>query len=282
MSAVALIAAGATLDVAAQSYNSPESVEYQQRLDRYLVSNTGSGSVIARAADGSLSNFTTDLQSPYGIELLHGTLFVVDSGHVRGFDIDSADPVMDLALAGAQFLNGITSDGAHTLYVSDFSAHTIQHIDVSDLAAPVAGPLISTGDSTPNGVVYDAAGDRVLIATWGANAQILSLLPGADAPVALIDTALSNIDGITLDCHGAIIASAWGGCAASGGCLARFERPFASDSPAQFLVGGLANPADIDYNQRSGDIGVPEVAANTISLHASGCEGSIFLDDFER
>jgi sugar lactone lactonase YvrE len=266
----------------AQTYNGPESVEYHARLDRYLVSNTG-GEILARDADGALSVFTADTSSPYGIELLAGTLFVLDNGHLKGYDIDDAAPVLDLAIPDASFLNGITSDGVHNLYVSDFSAKKIHRIDVADLAQPVFGTPVSTGSATPNGLVFDRANQRVLIATWGGSAKILSLdvADGATA-VALINTSLRNIDGIALDCAGAIVAAAWSDCGVSGGCLARFEPPFALDMPFTLIADGLSNPADIDYNRNSGDIGVPESGAHTVSLHASGCEAALFTDDFER
>src|SRR5690606_13891210 len=140
---------------------------------------------------------------------------------------------------GAAFLNGITSDGSHTLYISDFSARKIHRVDVADLEAPVAGTPVSTGSATPNGLVFDRAGGRVLIATWGPNAKILSLAATGDAtPVALIGAALSNIDGIALDCAGAIVVAAWGGCGTAGGCPARFEPPFALDTPFSLVAEG--------------------------------------------
>lgn len=266
----------------AQSLSGPESIEFHARLNRTLISNTNNGTIVARAANGTLSLFTSAPSSPYGIELLAGTLFVLDSGHVKGYDIDTAAPVMDLSLAGAGFLNGITSNGIDTLYISDFSLKTIRSINVSNLAAPVAETPISTGSSTPNGLVYDRTANRLIIATWGSNAKILSLdlTPGA-TPSPLINTSLNNIDGITLDCHGAIIVAAWGGCS-SGGCLRRFDPPFTLVSSANVIVDGLSNPADIDYDWVSADIAVPQSGNNTVSFHPSACEPAVFASDFER
>lgn len=266
----------------AQGLSSPESIEYHARLDRTLISSTGNGSIVARAANGTASLFTSAPLSPYGIELLAGTLFVVDSGSVKGYDIDSAAPVMDLPLAGAGFLNGITSNGVDTLYVSDFSSRTIYTVHVANLAQPTQDAPISTGASTPNGLAFDRTGNRLLIATWGSNADILALdlTPGA-TPAPLINTALDNLDGITLDCRGAIVVSAWGGCVADG-CLRRFDPPFSLSSPAQAIVDGLSNPADIDYAWVSADIAVPQSGNDTVSFHPSGCEPALFASDFER
>ena len=272
----------APLLAAGQTLSGPESVEFHPRLGRSLISSTDNGTIVARAEDGTLSLFTAAPSAPYGIELLAGTLFVLDSGRVKGYDIDSAVEVMNLALSGASFLNGISSNGVDTLYVSDFSAKTIRSIDVSNLAVPVPATPISTGSSVPNGVVYDRIGNRLLIATWGSNAKILALdlVPGA-TPVPLINTTLANIDGITLDCRGAIIVAAWSGCT-SGGCLRRFDPPFTLGSPAQGIVDGLSAPADIDFDPASARIGVPQSGNDTVSLHASTCESALFYGDFER
>lgn len=279
---LAILAGWLPLAAMAQTLSGPESIEYHARLDRTLVSNTDNGTIVARAADGTLSLFTAAPGSPYGIELLAGTLFVLDSGSVKGYDVDSAVPVMNLPLAGAGFLNGITSNGVDTLYVSDFAAKTITTIDVSNLAAPIAATPVSTGSSTPNGLVFDRVGQRLLIATWGGSAKILglALTPGA-TPAALINTSLANLDGISLDCRGRIFVAAWGGCA-SGGCLRRFDPPFSLNSPAQAVVDSLSSPADIDYDWVGADIAVPQSGNNTVSFHASGCEAAVFASDFER
>jgi len=281
--AAALLACAA-LPAAAQTYSNPESVEAHPRLKRSLVSNTGGGNILARADDGTLSVFTSDPSSPYGIELLAGTLFVLDSGRVKGYDIDSAEPVMNLALTGAVFLNGITSNGTDTLYVTDFNGRRVYRVGVADLGAPTQEQLTSTGTATPNGIVYDRDENRLLIATWGSNAKVLSLdlgTPGA-TPQTLIQTTLGNLDGIVLDCDGTLFVSAWSGCGAAGGCLRRFDRPFAIDSTPIVVADGLASPADIDYDRRTAEILVPESSGARVSLHSSSCGRSLFIDDFER
>ncbi|MBP6330437.1 MAG: hypothetical protein KA357_11510, partial [Dokdonella sp.] len=246
-------------------------------------SNTNGGNILARASDGSLSVFTSAPGNPYGIELLAGTLFVLDSGFIRGYDIDSAVQVMNLQMPGAGFLNGITSNGIDTLYVTDFTNQTITEVDVGDLENPAIGTPVSTNSSTPNGVVFDRAQNRLLIATWGGSAKVLSLDPvTSTTPAILIQTTLSNIDGIALDCNGAIHVAAWSSCGASGGCLRRFDPPFTLNSPAQVVANGLSSPADIDYGRNTGDVAVPQFGNNTVSFHATGCEAAIFSSDYER
>lgn len=275
-----LVLACAASSPQAQVLNSPESVEFHPRSGRVLVSNTAGGNVLWRTPDGTLSVFTAAPNSPYGIEFLRGVVYVLDSGFLRGYDVDTAAPVLNLAITNASFLNGITSDGRNTLYITDFSARRLLKVDVSDLSNPVQTPL-QTLTPTPNGVVYDKTGNRLLIATWGT-ARVLSYdITANTAPTVLINvTGYSNIDGIALDCNGFIHIAAWS-CPGGGGCLRRFEPPFGLTSAPIAEGPALSNPADIDFGERSGEIAIPEASANRVSL-VQACPAALFADDFER
>lgn len=272
----------------AQTYNRPESVEYHPRLDRHLISNVNGGNILARDAQGTLTLFTDAPTAPYGIELLGGILYVLDSGRLKGYDIDTAAPMVDFPIPGASFLNGITSNGVDTLWVSDYSAKIIHRINVSNPGVPVmAGSTATT--PIPNGLVYDAANQRLLIATWNASARIQALdtTTAGATPTDLIQTTLTSLDGIALDCRGSIHVAAWSGCGTSGsptGCVRRFDPPFSLSSPAQVVANNLGSPADIDFAWPLGHIAVPESgAANTVSFApTSQCSGSLFYADFER
>lgn len=270
----------AALPAAAQTLNSPESVEFHPRSGRLLISNTDNGEILWRAPDGTLSLFTSAPTAPYGIELLGGVVYSLDSGRLRGYDVDTAASVLDLPITGASFLNGITSDGRNTLYLTDFSARRLIKVDVSNLASPVQTLLQNLGP-TPNGVVYDKAGNRLLIATWGSARVLTYDIAANTAPTVLINvTGYSNIDGIALDCAGNLLIAAWV-CAGGGGCLRRFEPPFLPTSTPIVEGGALSNPADIDFGVRSGEIAIPETAADRISF-VQRCEAALFTDDFER
>lgn len=252
----------------------PESVEHDPQAGRYLVSDVTGGAILALGADGAYRVFTDDPARPFGIELLAGTLFVLDSGHLKGYARDTGAKVLDLPIEGAEFLNGIASDGVDTLYVSDMRHKRIHRVQVGDLSAPVHTLLAATGDWVPNGLVYDAAGQRLLIATWGENAAILTLdlAPGA-TPQVLIRTRLGNIDGVALDGDGALYATPWANCGRddpANGCLVRFQPPFSIDSEPQLVAEGLREPADIDYNPETGEMAVPESGAPGVSLHRVG------------
>ncbi|MEO8670896.1 MAG: hypothetical protein ABI411_06250 [Tahibacter sp.] len=278
-----LLLCGVLPDVRAQSLNAPESVEFHPRSGRTLVSNQAAGEILWRATNGALSTFTSDPTSPYGIELLHGVLYAVDSGHLKGYDIDTSVKVLDVTIAGASFLNGITSDGDHRLYLTDFSAKKLIRVDVADLLNPVQTPL-ATLTQTPNGVVFDRAVNRLLISTWGSAPAVLSYdIAAATAPGVLVNvTGYSNIDGITLGCNGSLFLTPW--TCVGGGCLIRIDPPFSLTSSASVVAPGLNKPADIDFSNRSGEVAIPQAVsgAGQVTLVASGCEAALFTDDFER
>lgn len=276
----ALLLASFSATAPAQTLSGPESVEFHPRSGRQLVSNKNGGNVLWRSATGTLSTFTSAPTAPYGIELLRGTVYVLDSGSLRGYDVDTAAPVLNLAITNADFLNGIASDGDHTLYITDFNAKGLLKVDVTDLANPVQTPL-HTLPSKPNGVVYDKANRRLLIATWGSDGVLSYDIAANTAPAPLITaTGFSNIDGIALDCNGHLHIAAWS-CPGGGGCLARFEPPFTTASPATIVAPSLSSPADIDFDVRGGAIGVPESGANRVTL-VPVCAPALFTDDFER
>ena len=79
LSFIALILFG--LNLSAQTYNGSESVEFDAANNRYLVSNTGSGQILARAANGTLSVFKSGISpAPYGLEILANTVYACCGG----------------------------------------------------------------------------------------------------------------------------------------------------------------------------------------------------------
>lgn len=110
-----------SLGVTAQTYNGPESVEFDPTGNRYFVSNNSSGQILARDASGNLSVFATGISpQPYGLEMLWGNLYACCSGYIKGWDMQG-NQIFNLNLSAA-FLNGITHDNSGNLYATDFSA----------------------------------------------------------------------------------------------------------------------------------------------------------------
>lgn len=236
------------LFTSAQSFNSPESVEYDVAGARWIVGQNGSGNVnILSPASNTLAPFATGLPSgPHGIEVAGDTVFVCDGARIKGFDRLTGTQVINVNL-GATFLNGITSDGGDNLFVTDFTAKKIYRFNRRTLSYNV---MVTGLVKSPNGIYYDGANNRCVFVNWGSNATIMAMSLSDSSTTTLYTTSLSNIDGITRDAAGNWYVTAW-----SNSSLMRFDPAFASAPVA--VMTGLSSPADIDINAAGDSIGIP-------------------------
>jgi len=237
-------------------YSGPESVEYDPVFDRYLVSNTGNASIVQRDLLGTVTPFLTALpDSPYGLEVQGDTLFACMGSGVRGYLLSTGQEVFNVDL-GATFPNGITSDGQF-LYVTDFGAGVIHKVNV---AAATSSPWITTGGQ-PNGIVYDSFEDRLLVVFWGGNAAIKAYDRATAQLEASLNTGLTNIDGVAVDCIGLVYVASW-----SPDQVTLIDQNLASVTGA--WITGLNNPADIDFDSVHGRLCIPNSGNNTVTLSA--------------
>lgn len=264
-----------TPDAYAQTISSPESVRYDGANARYLISNRGAGEILARSLSGILTTFSTDPASPAGIEIVGDLLYVADGTRVRSYRLDTAQRIADYAIPTSSFLNGISSDGANRLWVSDFSGSSIYELDLSTPTALSHRILINNLTFSPNGLRFDAANQRLLIATWGTG-RIFKVNLDGSALAQLVAVGSNNIDGVVLDCDGAVYVSSWGAQA-----IKRFEPPLSAASLGVDVVTGLNNPADIGYASDLGQIASPNAGASTVTFHDTRCLGVMFRDRFE-
>ncbi len=230
-----------------QNYQSAESVEYDPVNNQWLVAN--GSRIIADDGEGNLSYFGTGNAS-HGMEVIGNNLFAVASNSIKGYDLNSEEEVMNLAMPGVSFLNGLTNDGENTLYVTDFSAGKIYSIDVTDVSNPSYTEIVSNTGGTPNGVLFDGTNNRLLFVTWGSNAKIKAVDLGTNQVSTLVTTSLSNIDGIDDDSEGNYYISSW-----SPARITKYNNDFSVseivDTPS------LNSPADIGYSQSTDVLGIP-------------------------
>lgn len=255
-----------TLALQAQSYNGPESVEFDYANNRYLVANKNNGQVIARAANGTLSVFASGMSSgPYGIEILGNTLYCCyGGGKVRGFDLTTKAQVMDVNLGGT-FLNGIISDGVKNLYITDFSAKKIYRLNTLTQQFNV---FTSGLAKSPNGIIFDGANNRCVFVSWGTAATILSLNLADSTTSILATTSFSNIDGIAKDPQNNYFISVWGNNSVQKYTGGVFSSP-------TLVISGLSSPADLFYNVVSDTLAIPNsgTANNVVFVGFSTATG---------
>lgn len=262
--------------LAAQALSAPESLEYDTAGERYLISNRGAGQILARAANGSLSVFTDDPSSPAGMEIVGAHVFVADAGRIRAYRLADAVRVVDYAIPGATFLNGLSSDGDTRLWATDFTGQRLHQIDIGNLAAVShTTPIVATG-FTPNGLWWDRPQQRLLIVSWGSNARLFTWQPGQTAASLLVQTTQSNFDGVVVDCDGAVYVSSWGAAA-----ILRTPAPLTAQSSFSVYAGGQSNPADIAYTPGLGEIAVPNAGNSTLAFLPTACAGVLYRDGLE-
>ena len=188
----------------AQTLNGPESLDYDASANRYLISNRSAGQILARSSAGVLSVFTNDPSSPAGLEIVGEHVFIADGGFIRGYRLSDGVRVVNYAISGATFLNGLASDGGERLWTSDFSGQRLHEVNISNLASVSHTTPISATGFTPNGLWWDRANQRLLIVSWSGGARVFRWQPGDSAATLIVQTGFSNFDGIVQDCDGAV------------------------------------------------------------------------------
>lgn len=249
-----------------QTLTAVESVEYDPIIGRFLVTN-GNNIVEVDGNGESVANMGGDSEADYGMEFMNGVLFAISGTHVKGFNHSDGTLVMDLTVSGAQFLNGMASDGDHRLWVTDFSAKKIHEIDVTDLSAPVLTTVVANTVTTPNGIVYDDINNRLVFVNWGSNAAIKSVdLNNAYAVSTLVTTNLSNCDGIDNDDNNNFYVSSW-----TPTRITRFNYTFATSEI--ITAPGIGAPADICYANEIDTLAIPNSSSQTVTYVGFGSAG---------
>jgi len=251
-----LIALLFTFGLTAQTYNGPESIEYDANNNRYLISNTSGGNILARSGNGTLTVFKSGISpAPYGLEILGNTVYACCSGFIKGYSLTNGAQVFNLN-TGATFLNGITSDGLNTLFATDFSGKKIYRINTQSTTSNV---MASGLPQSPNGIVYDQAHNRLVFVNWGTNAPIKALSLSDSVVTTLATTTLGNCDGLAWNGLDTWYVSVW-----TGQKIVKFNADFST--AAVTVATGMSSPADIFYNTNSDTLAIPNSGNNTVSF----------------
>jgi hypothetical protein len=251
--------------VAAQTYNSPESIEFDYANNRWLIANNSGNNILARSsATGAVTLFATCSGGPHGIEIVNDTLYVCAGGNLKLFNINTAASIATISM-GATFLNGITNDGTY-LYATDFTAKKIYRINIATRAFSIFVPTLT---KSPNGIIYDQPNNRCVFVNWGTSAPIMAMDITTGAVSTITTTTLSNCDGIAKDGTGNYYVSSWG---LNG--ISRFNNTFTGGPTT--VVTGLSSPADIFYNTVTDTLGNPNSGAlNNTTYHYFGSATAI-------
>lgn len=265
-------------------FESPESALYDPGSDVYLVSNVnggpaqadGNGFISRLAPDGSLLELAWigsnagagGLDAPKGMALLGDKLYVADIQTLKSFDRRTGEPLAQVLIAGASFLNDVAAGPDGTLYVSDTGLAPIQGLAepqkngadaVYAIDAKGAVKPLARGSELgqPNGLLADATG------LWVASlaGQLYRLDSGGQRQASLTLPA-AGLDGLVQTSSGRLIVSSWEASAV-------YILPAtASGAPeaAEPLITDLRAPADLGYDPKRRQLLVPLFEENAVYI----------------
>jgi sugar lactone lactonase YvrE len=265
-----------------EGFKTPESVRYDPTLDAYFVSNIdGIPSVkdnngfIARIDAANPATPTiivqggqggAELNAPKGLALSGDTLWVTDIDVLRAFDKNTGATLATIAVPNSTFLNDVVVGPDGTIYVTDTG---ISFSDSGEISHPgkdriyaIKGGAVSValeGDSLlarPNGIAWDAANARFVIASFGGP-LIIGWKPG-ETTVTTIATGPGGHDGIEVLADGRIVVSSWADSSINIVDAGKVTR----------LAGSLDGPADIGIDTRRDRIAVPRFSAGRVDYVA--------------
>jgi hypothetical protein len=135
------------------------------------------------------------------MEVIGNTLFSIVGSTVKAYDINSGSQLSSVTIVGANFLNGMASDGVNRVWVTDFGTNKIMEIDYTDLQNPSYSTVVSNTTVTPNGICYDADNNRLVFVAWSGNTSDITAVSLSDYSLTTLvaNASLNSIDGIDND-----------------------------------------------------------------------------------
>ena len=241
--------------------NNPESIVYDEKHDRYIVSNCGDGKIIQIDNLGQQSFFNTALSYTLGLHIAEDSVFVSTNDGalkgVAGMSLTTRGIRFHTEIPEQQLLNDITSDTLGNLYITDCDANKIYKVNIEN---STYSTFVNSGLGYPNGILFDAPNNRLLVANDLLPDRPLSAIDLEDATVTtVVETGINSIDGLTTDNYGCTYFSSW-----DTDKVYRYDESFTN--PPEIVSEGHTDPADIFYNKQDTILAVPNYTSNIVEF----------------
>lgn len=255
----------------ASGLKTPESARYDAPQDLWFVSNIngnpsqkdGNGFIVRLTAEGAAMDSTpfieggkhgVTLNAPKGMALVGDTLWVADIDAVRAFNARTGAPIASLEIKGSAFLNDVVAGPDGSVYITDTG---VRFDDKGQMTHPGPDCIVQVighqykrvvtfaGQPGPNGIAYDASGQRFLINAFASTA-FFAWKPGMATPDS-IGVGAGAGDGLEVLPDGRVLYTSWADSSLS---------VFANGTSST-LVKGFPSPADIGYDTKRQRLAVP-------------------------
>ena len=245
-----------------EGLSGPEAVRYDPELDVYWVSNMNGddpGFIARVSTDGDVEvrEFMTGtdefpLVDPRGMNVTGDTLWVADADGIHGFQRTSGEQVAFVDFTGFEpgFLNDIAVGPDGALYVTDTGAARVYRLAGREAAVAIEDDRLGP----PNGIAWDATGERFLLAPWGGEQTFHAWRPGSD-PEPFATSPGGNFDGIEIVGDRVLVASQ------SDTSIHVIE----DGAGRAFIITG-GRPADIAVDTRRVRVAVPYISLNRVDI----------------
>lgn len=254
----------------------PESVEYDDRADLYLISNInggpadrdGNGFISRVSPDGEVVDLRwisgedgAELNAPKGLALADDTLYVADIDTVRMFDRETGEPRGSVLIEGAMFLNGITAAPDGAVYVTDTGVDAelnptetegIYRITPDgNYEAVVQSPELTS----PNGIAARPDG-ALLVVTFVEEGTAYEVRDGMQGE--LISLPSGQLDGVVVLPDGSALITSWGASA-----IFRLTE----DGEVEIAITGTPSAADIGWDSSRQRVLVPLLQEDRVVVY---------------
>ncbi len=245
--------------------NGPEGVTWDPIGYRYFVANYSSNNIIAIDLEGNETVYAEGTTQPLGV-LVHERMLYVTGNNpptLYGYSLDTDFLMLEMGIDNCLACAELCADDSGNLYIADQGGK----IHKIDLAAGESEVWISGGmPSGPQGVAYDPAGERLIVACYGSG-PIKAFDINTQEAENLISSAPGQFIQICMDSAGKVYLSCWNGN------RVYWFQPGVVDE-LHIITGLVTRPSGLYANESTGQLAVASFASSNMNYFPLSMDAS--------